>query len=90
MHTYLLAFLAWNSIVMLIYGADKLKAKRGARRIREASLLYCSFMLGGLGAMFGMVLFNHKTAKIKFRLLVPLSFIVSIAAVYLGLKTVLA
>ena len=90
MHTYLLAFLAWNSIVMLIYGADKLKAKRGARRIREASLLYCSFMLGGLGAMFGMVLFNHKTAKIKFRLLVPLSFIVSIAAVYWGLKTVLA
>ncbi len=90
MHTYLLVFLVWNGIVMLIYGADKMKAKRGARRIREASLLSCSFMLGGLGAMFGMILFNHKTAKIKFRLLVPLAFIVSIAAVYWGLKTFLA
>lgn len=64
--------LIWNGIVLLIYGADKLLAKLQKRRIREAVLLSCAFLLGGCGAMFGMVLFNHKTTKLKFRILVPL------------------
>ena len=64
---------------MLVYAIDKIKAKRGTRRIREATLLTLSFLLGSFGAMFGMVFFNHKTAKMKFRILVPLMVLLHIA-----------
>ena len=69
--------LIWNISVMFIYGFDKSRAVRGGKRIREATLILCSYLLGGVGAMFGMVVFNHKTSKMKFRLLVPLSVIVN-------------
>ncbi|MBE7037719.1 MAG: DUF1294 domain-containing protein [Ruminococcaceae bacterium] len=65
--------LIWNLIVFFIYGLDKFFAKKGLRRIRETTLITFSFFLGAFGAMFGMVMFNHKTSKIKFRILVPLS-----------------
>ncbi len=71
-------FLAlWNFFVMLFYGFDKSRAKRGERRIRESTLLVLSFLAGGIGAMFGMILFNHKTAKMRFRILVPMSAIMT-------------
>jgi len=70
--------LAWNCFVMMLYGTDKLCAQKGARRIRESVLLSSAFLLGGAGAMLGMVLFHHKTSKMKFRILVPLAFILSI------------
>ncbi len=78
----MIIILIWNAIVMLIYGIDKLLAKMGKRRVSEDALLLCAFLLGGCGAMFGMVLFNHKTSKIKFRILVPVAVIISIAATY--------
>ena len=62
----------WNIIVALIYGIDKSLAKGKQRRMSERFLLFIAFLLGGTGAMFGMVIFNHKTSKMKFRLLVPL------------------
>ncbi len=73
---------AWNLIVMLLFGLDKLFAKMHSRRISEFSLLLCTFLLGGMGALLGMVLFNHKTSKPKFRYLVPLATVVGIVAVY--------
>lgn len=82
MNNYLIILLIWNMVVMLIYGVDKLKAKKGKRRISEATLLLLAFIIGGLGADFGMILFNHKTSKIKFRLLVPLAVIMEVALTY--------
>lgn len=64
--------LIWNLIVMLVYGIDKIKARRRRNRISERILILFSFLFGGLSAMFGMVVFNHKTSKIKFRICVPL------------------
>ena len=87
MGNYAIILLIWNIIVMFIYGIDKLLAKTGKRRVRELSLLVCAFLLGGIGAMFGMVLFNHKTSKIKFRILVPMSFVIGIAVMFWGVKT---
>ena len=75
-------YLVWNLAVALFYGLDKSRAVRGVRRISERSLILAAFLLGGLGAMFGMVWFNHKTAKPKFRILVPLSVIVQFAIVW--------
>jgi len=81
MTNFMIIVLIWNVIVMLIYGIDKLMAKMGKRRVSEDALLLCAFLLGSCGAMFGMVLFNHKTSKMKFRILVPLTTIIGVMAI---------
>ena len=73
--------LIWNIFTMLLYGIDKLKAKKRSWRISETALIVPAFLLGGTGAILGMVLFNHKTSKMKFRILVPLAFLLNIAFV---------
>ncbi len=65
--------LAFNIAVFLIYGFDKLMAKRKGGRVPEIVLLLLSIFFGGVGAAFGMLVFNHKTSKFVFRILVPLS-----------------
>ncbi len=69
------AWLLWNMAVFALYGADKLYAKKNMRRISERTLLSSAFLLGGIGALFGMVVFHHKTSKMKFRIIVPLAVI---------------
>lgn len=48
---------------MLIYGLDKLCAIYSFRRVSEQALLACAFLMGSFGAVLGMALFHHKTAK---------------------------
>ena len=74
--------LIWNVGVFFLYGLDKLFAKNGSRRISEGMLLFCAFLAGCPGAMMGMVVWNHKTSKIKFRILVPLFLIAWIIACF--------
>ncbi len=61
----------WNILVSFLYGWDKFCAKKHWRRIPESVLLCSALLLGSVGAMFGMVLWNHKTSKMKFRIVVP-------------------
>ncbi len=70
--------LVWNIFTMLLYGIDKLRARKHKWRISETALIVPAFLLGGTGAILGMVLFNHKTSKMKFRLLVPIAFVLNI------------
>lgn len=53
-------------IALCSYGADKFKAKAGAWRTKEALLLSLGFFGGAPGALLGMLLFNHKTTRVKF------------------------
>lgn len=62
----------WNIIVFLIYGIDKWRAGNKKHRTSELSLILCAFFLGAPGALFGMVIFNHKTSKPLFRYSVPI------------------
>ena len=79
-----LVFLVWNVIVFFLYGTDKLKAKKGAWRISEKTLLLCAFLLGGVGAFAGMKVFRHKTQHTSFKILVPVFGLLSLGAmVYL-------
>ena len=71
----------WNVAVFLTYGVDKFLARKHLRRISEKTLITLSFLLGSMGAILGMVVFNHKTSKIKFRVLVPLSLIFNIICI---------
>lgn len=82
MDKHLLILIIWNITVMLVYGLDKMLAKMHHRRISENALLSCAFLFGGCGAILGMVLFNHKTSKMKFRILIPTAFFFCIVVTY--------
>jgi len=71
---------AWNIIVCIIYGIDKMKAARGSWRISENTLLICAFCWGSAGAFLGMNLFKHKTKSVKFRTFVPVFFVLNIVS----------
>ena len=78
------ALLLMNLLAFVLYGIDKLKAKKGAWRIPEATLLLVAFLGGSVGAFLGMEIFRHKTKHAKFKILVPLFLILHIAlAIYM-------
>ncbi len=60
-----------NVLVFFLFGIDKIKAKKKSFRIPEFVLLLLSLFFGGIGALLGMVVFNHKTSKKLFRFFVP-------------------
>jgi uncharacterized membrane protein YsdA (DUF1294 family) len=73
-----------NLVALTIFGIDKLQSKRGIWRVPETRLLLVAFF-GPFGALAGMLLFRHKTRKVKF-LLVPvfLIFHVFLIVYFLG------
>ena len=62
-----------NLLTFLLFGIDKLKAKKNYSRISEKGLFILCFLGGGTGGFLGMYLFKHKTKKWYFNLLVPIS-----------------
>lgn len=50
-----------NIAAWLMYGLDKWKAKSGAWRIPERTLLLTALLGGSAGALAGVLLFHHKT-----------------------------
>ncbi len=71
-----IALIIVNCISLIVFGIDKFKSKRGGWRIPESRLLLVAFF-GPFGAYSGMLLFRHKTRKIKF-LLVPIFLIAQV------------
>ena len=57
-----------NLLTFVIYGIDKLLAILHKVRVMERVLFLLAFIGGGLGALLGMLIFRHKTLKIKFYL----------------------
>ena len=70
-----------NVIAFLVYGIDKLKAKRGKWRIPEATLLLLAIIGGSIGAWLGMKVWHHKTMHKKFRYGLPLIILLQLSAV---------
>jgi uncharacterized membrane protein YsdA (DUF1294 family) len=68
-----------NTGAFLIFANDKRKAKRNAWRTPE-NLLLAVAALGPFGAYAAMLLFRHKTRKLKF-FLVPVFLIVHVVAI---------
>ena len=75
----LVGLAVWNLIVFLIYANDKTNAVKRQWRIPESTLILLAIAGGGLGAILGMYLIRHKTRHLKFKLLVPLAFVVQLA-----------
>lgn len=78
MNSVLIVAVVWNIIAMLLYGIDKYCARKKKRRISEKCLILVAFLFANLGAMLGMIIFNHKTSKTKFRVMIPLAFVIDI------------
>lgn len=74
-----IALAAMNALTFALYGIDKSRARRGAWRIRESTLLGTAACFGALGALLGMQLFRHKTKHRAFALGVPALLIVQVA-----------
>ena len=77
----ILGYLAFiNLVAIIMFGIDKSKAKRGGRRISEASLFLISFIGGAVGGVLGMLVFRHKTRKLGFK---AIMFIIVLINIYL-------
>lgn len=71
-----------NAAAFLLMHEDKRKAKQGAWRIPETTLLGLAIAGGSIGAIAGMHLFRHKTKHLKFALGLPLILAVQIALIH--------
>lgn len=71
-----------NVIAFLMYGLDKVKAKRRQWRIPESTLLGVAVIGGSIGAFLGMQIFRHKTKKPKFYIGVPAIFILQVIGIW--------
>lgn len=82
MKYFIIIMVIWNIFTFLLYGLDKLKAIKGKNRISEANLIWCAFVMGGIGAIFGQHVFHHKTQKRKFNILLPIALILNILIIF--------
>jgi len=79
--------LAINVVTFIVYGIDKLKAKKGWWRIPEATLLTLAVIGGSIGAWCGMMVWRHKTKHLKFKIGVPAILAIQLALlIYVYLK----
>ena len=77
-------FVIWNIAVFILYAMDKNKAEKGKWRIKESTLIGCSFLMGGIGSILAMQLLRHKTQNTKFKVFVPIGLIVNIIIIALA------
>jgi uncharacterized membrane protein YsdA (DUF1294 family) len=67
MFLVIVALLVLNLAVMLLYRHDKVRARKGGRRVPESTLLWAA-LAAPFGAACGMRAFHHKTRHRKFLL----------------------
>ena len=59
---------------------DKIKSQKNKWRISEKTFVFLTILLGGIGIIFATRLFNHKTKKYKFKILIPIIIIIQITS----------
>lgn len=79
----LVILLILNSFSFILYFIDKQKAIHHKRRISERTLLLSAFLFASLGAILSMLIFKHKTKKLKFIIAVPLFLVLHIFILFL-------
>lgn len=75
-----------NIVTFIIYGVDKLKAKKGKWRIPENSLIGLAIIGGSIGAYLGMRVWHHKTMHLKFKYGIPLIIVIQLVIAYMFVK----
>lgn len=74
----LVAWLVFNLSTFVVYGIDKLKARKSRWRISEATLLWLAALGGAVGAWLGMRVWHHKTLHRKFSVGVPVLLVMQL------------
>ena len=86
MAALVLLLVALNAVSFALFGIDKRRARRGARRIPEATLLLSALVSGTVGAWLGMQVFRHKTRKRSFLAAMVLVTVVDAVIIVLVLR----
>lgn len=71
-----------NIAAFVIFAADKSAARKGRRRVREATLFRLALAGGSLGGLAAMYVFRHKTRKRSFTVGIPLILAAQAALVF--------
>lgn len=71
MEALLIYIIVVNIAALAVMGTDKYKAQKRRDRISERSIFALGLIGGGLGVLFGMYVFRHKTRHLKFTLGIP-------------------
>ena len=66
-----------NILSFILFGIDKYKAIKNKYRISENTLIGLSTIGGSIGSLLGMILFKHKTKKLKFKIIIPLLILIN-------------
>jgi uncharacterized membrane protein YsdA (DUF1294 family)/cold shock CspA family protein len=78
-----------SAVTMLTYRLDKLKAKRGDRRIPENTLHLLGLIGGWPGALLAQQVFRHKNRKVSFQIFFLMTVVINICCLigvlYFGL-----
>lgn len=64
-------YIVLNFLGFILFGMDKIKAKKKKKRISEKTLFVVSLLGGAIGSYFGMKIFHHKTRKKAFQIGIP-------------------
>lgn len=83
-HPLAMWFLLASALTFVIYGADKMAARKAWRRVPESTLLVCGVVGGWPGAIFGQQLFRHKTQKHPFKTYFRVSVILNVGVLVLA------
>ena len=76
LHYYALFLLIMNSLGFLTMWLDKRAARKGLRRIPEASLMAIALLCGCFGSYLGMRLCRHKTRHKLFSVGLPILMLI--------------
>lgn len=86
----ILFLLSVNIVSYVLMCMDKWKAKKGFKRIPERILFSTALCFGALGIYLGMKPpVSHKSSKFKFKIGIPLCFILNLLTIYFMEKYVL-
>lgn len=76
-------FILINITGFIITGLDKYWAIHKKWRVAEKRFLLLAVLGGGFGVYIGCLIFNHKTRNRKFMKIIPVIFIIEVAAILL-------
>jgi len=77
---------AINLAALIAFTSDKISAQYNQERIPEAVLLAVVALGGGIGAIAGMKISNHKTSKRDFQASMAIIIVIQIAIITLYLR----
>ncbi|MDO4586002.1 MAG: DUF1294 domain-containing protein [Planctomycetia bacterium] len=85
MDIFLIYFIIVNFVAFIMFGSDKMKAKKNQWRISESNLFLIAFIGGSIGAWGGMYFFRHKTRHWHFKYGIPFILLLQIGLALLFL-----